>query len=84
MHNTSNKAQAVVNDVAYNAAAIQTRLSGIPVFTVANKDKNMVVVTGEVREAKYLQIALTITIISAERYQPGPLFLLRSLCKAHA
>lgn len=75
----------MVNDVAYNAAAIQTRLSGIPVFTVANKDKNMVVVTGEVRkDALLLSTQPPLIIHPSERHQPRLVLLLRGLCKAHA
>lgn len=36
-------------DVAYNPEEIKARLSGVPVYTVANKQNEFILVAGEVR-----------------------------------
>ena len=38
-------------DVAYNPEEIKARLSGVPVYTVANKQNEFILVAGEVRES---------------------------------
>ena len=41
-------------DLAYNPDEIKARLSGVPVYTVANKQNEFILVAGEVRYYLYL------------------------------
>ena len=42
-----------VCDLAYNPDEIKARLSGVPVYTVANKQNEFILVAGEVRHCLY-------------------------------
>ena len=50
---TPSKPQPVY-DLAYNPEEIKARLSGVPVYTVANKKNEFVLVAGEVRSPEWI------------------------------
>jgi hypothetical protein len=45
---TSTSRPQPIYDLAYNPEEIKARLSGVPVYTVANKQNEFVLVAGEV------------------------------------
>ena len=45
-------------DLAYNPDEIKARLSGVPVYTVANKQNEFILVAGEVRQRSLPELTL--------------------------